>query len=100
MPRFTSSGDKPMKRELILGTLIARGGLTLTAGAVQQQQAQPMTVEVEKLKGNVFVLRGGGGNTAVFVGADGVTLVDTKNPGWGQPILAKLKELTPKPVVR
>jgi glyoxylase-like metal-dependent hydrolase (beta-lactamase superfamily II) len=27
-----------------------------------------------------------------------VTVVDTKNPGWGQPILEKIKELTPKPV--
>ena len=41
---------------------------------------------------------GGGGNTAVFVTANGVTVVDTKNPGWGQPILDKIKELTPKPV--
>ena len=32
--------------------------------------------------------------------ADGVTVVDTKNPGWGQPILDKIKELTNKPVVR
>ena len=42
--------------------------------------------------------RGGGGNTAVFVTADGVTVVDAKNPGWGQPILDKIKELSPKPV--
>jgi glyoxylase-like metal-dependent hydrolase (beta-lactamase superfamily II) len=90
-----------MKRELILGALIAMGGLTLAAGAAQQpQQPQQMNVEVEKLKDNVFVLRGGGGNTTVFVGADGVTVVDTKNPGWGQPILARIKEITPKPVVR
>jgi glyoxylase-like metal-dependent hydrolase (beta-lactamase superfamily II) len=46
------------------------------------------------------VLRGtdGGGNTAVFVMANGVAVVDAKNPGWGAPILAKIKELTPKPV--
>ena len=34
----------------------------------------------------------------MFVAADGVVVVDTKNPGWGQPILDKIKELTPKPV--
>jgi glyoxylase-like metal-dependent hydrolase (beta-lactamase superfamily II) len=44
------------------------------------------------------MLTGGGGNTAVFVGASGVVVVDTKNPGWGQPILDKIKELTPKPI--
>ena len=41
---------------------------------------------------------GGGGNTAVFVRTDGITVVDTKNPGWGQPILDKIKELSSKPI--
>jgi glyoxylase-like metal-dependent hydrolase (beta-lactamase superfamily II) len=41
---------------------------------------------------------GGGGNTAVFIGANSITVVDTKNPGWGQPILDRIKELTPKPI--
>ena len=44
------------------------------------------------------MLVGGGGNTGVFIGANGVTVVDTKNPGYGTPILNKIKELTPKPV--
>ena len=88
-----------MTRQLVLGTLLAVGTLSVAIAAAQQQQA-PMVVEVEKLKDNVFVLRGGGGNTTVFIQANGVTIVDTKNPGWGQPILAKIKELTPKPVVR
>ena len=42
----------------------------------------------------------GGGNTAVFIRSDGITLVDTKNPGWGQPILDKVKELSNKPVTQ
>jgi glyoxylase-like metal-dependent hydrolase (beta-lactamase superfamily II) len=62
------------------------------------QPQGPRVVEVEKLKENLFVLRGGGGNTAVFVQGNGVTVVDTKNPGWGQPILDKIKELTNKPI--
>ena len=58
-------------------------------------------VDVEKINDSLYVLRasnGGGGNTAVLVMANGVAVVDAKNPGWGQPILAKIKELTPKPV--
>ncbi len=89
-----------MRREVVLGTLIAIGGLTLAAAAAQQPAPAPMVVEVDKLKDNLFVLRGGGGNTTVFVGADGVTVVDTKNPGWGQPVLARIREITNKPVVR
>jgi glyoxylase-like metal-dependent hydrolase (beta-lactamase superfamily II) len=57
-----------------------------------------MVVTVEKLKDNLFVLKGGGGNTAVFVQANGITVVDTKNPGWGKPILAEIQKLSQKPV--
>jgi glyoxylase-like metal-dependent hydrolase (beta-lactamase superfamily II) len=73
---------------------------TLGVLRAQQPADAPKVVEVEKVKDNLFVLRGGGGNTAVFVTADGVTVVDAKNPGWGTPILQKIRELTPKPVTR
>ena len=91
-----------MKRTTVLGTLILVGGLTIAVGAAQQPPPQPSVdnLTVEKVKDNLFVLRGGGGNTAVFVTATGVTLVDTKNPGWGQPLLDKVKTLTDKPVTR
>jgi len=83
--------------------LIGVGTLSLAVTAAQQptgggQQQSTKIIEVEKLKENLFVLKGGGGNTAVFVGTNGVIVVDTKNPGWGQPVLDKIKELTSKPV--
>ena len=88
-----------MKRALVLSALILVGGLSLAAYQPPQQQGPPV-VTVEKVKDNLWVLRGdgGGGNTAVFATADGVVVVDAKNPGWGKPILDKIKELTPKPV--
>ena len=85
-----------MRRGLVLGTLLMFG--TLVAAGAQQPADAPKVVEVEKVKDNLFVLRGGGGNTAVFVTAAGVTVVDAKNPGWGTPILEKIKTLTSKPV--
>src|SRR6476660_6407369 len=87
-----------MRRALVLGVLIGVGALSLAAAAYQAQPQGPRVVEVEKLKDNLFMLKGGGGNTAVFVTASGVVVVDTKNPGWGQPILDKIKEITDKPV--
>jgi cyclase len=87
-----------MSRGSLLSLLIAAGAASMTAAAYQQPAPASRVVEVEKLKDNLYVLRGGGGNTAVFVQAEGVTVVDTKNPGWGQPLLAKIKELTDKPV--
>jgi glyoxylase-like metal-dependent hydrolase (beta-lactamase superfamily II) len=89
-----------MKRRNVLGIVLSMGAMSVAIGAYQQPAGgeKPRVVEVEKLKDNLFVLRGGGGNTAVFVQTKGVTVVDTKNPGWGQPILDKIKELTNLPV--
>ena len=89
-----------MRRQIALGALVVVGVLTMAVGAAQQPPPTPSAdaLTVEKVKDNLFVLRGGGGNTAVFVTATGVTLVDTKNPGWGQPLLEKVKTITSKPV--
>ena len=92
-----------MRRQIVLGALLVFGALSLTAAAFQQPPApSAAAIEVEKLSDNLFVLKaltsGGGGNTMVFVTANGVTVVDTKNPGWGQPLLDKIKTLTNKPV--
>lgn len=85
-----------MKRIVVLTALIAAGAATYVVA--QQGGQKPMEVEVEKLKDNLFILKGGGGNTTVFVQSNGITVVDTKNPGWGAPILAKIKELSPKTI--
>ena len=88
-----------MRRAIVLGALVTIGAFSLTVGAYQQGgQSAPKVVTVDKIKDNLFVLKGGGGNTAVFVTANGVVVVDTKLAGWGQPILSKIGELTPKPV--
>ncbi|MBZ5557156.1 MAG: MBL fold metallo-hydrolase [Acidobacteriia bacterium] len=88
-----------MKRLYVLGMLIAIGAASIGVRAYQQPaQNAPKVIDVDKVKDNLFVLKGGGGNTAVFVTATGVVVVDAKNPGWGQPILDKIKTLTNKPV--
>ena len=86
-----------MRRAVVLGVLLAFGALAAVKAQPPAANA-PKVVEVEKVKDNLWVLRGGGGNTAVFATTVGVTIVDAKNPGWGQPILDKVKELTPKPI--
>ena len=89
-----------MRRMFVLGTLLAIG-LPLTVAAVQQPpagQQGPRVVEVEKLKDNLYVAKGGGGNSSVFVTANGVVVVDTKNPGWGQPLLDGIKKVTDRAV--
>jgi glyoxylase-like metal-dependent hydrolase (beta-lactamase superfamily II) len=96
-----------MSRRIVLSAVLIVGVLSIAAGAWQQPArggggltATPSVdaLQVEKLAENLFVLRGGGGNTAAFVSSTGVVLVDTKVSGWGQSILAKLKTLTDKPI--
>jgi len=79
---------------------MAVGALTMTVAALQQPAAPPapMVIDVDKLTDNLYVMKGGGGNSAVFITANGVTVVDTKLPGWGQPLLDKIRTVTNKPV--
>jgi glyoxylase-like metal-dependent hydrolase (beta-lactamase superfamily II) len=92
-----------MRRLIILGGLLVVGALSLSARALQQPTGPAASaIAVAKLADNLFVLNalaaGAGGNTSMFVTANGVVLVDTKNPGWGQPLLDKIRTLTDKPV--
>ncbi len=90
-----------MKRQAVLSGLVVFGALSLAVGA-QAPKPAASAIKVQKLKDNLFVLNalagGGGGNTSVFIAATGVVVVDTKNPGWGQPLLEVIKTLTSKPV--
>src|SRR5437867_1068972 len=99
-------------RILVLAALMAIGALSMAATSYQQPPAPPpgpRVVDIQKLKDNLYVLTTStpgnaatfsGGNVAVFITDDGVTLVDTKLAGWGQAILDKLKTVTNKPVTR
>ena len=89
-----------MRRMIVLGALLAVG-LSITVAAVQQPpagQQAPRIVEVDKLKDNLYVAKGGGGNSSIFITAGGVVVVDTKNPGWGQPLLDAIRKVTDKRV--
>ena len=88
-----------MSRALSLTALLVVGAVAAAVGAAcQARPAQTLVVEVDKISGNLYVLRGGGGNTAAFITASGVVLVDTKVPGWGNAVLEKVKTLTSQPV--
>jgi cyclase len=87
-----------VRRLVVLVGLVVVGALSMAAAQAPEPAAR--VIEVERLRDNLFVLRGtgSGGNTAVFVGSAGVVVVDTKIPGWGPTLLAKIKKLTPKPI--
>ena len=83
-----------MRRAVVLGVLIAVG----VVAALGRPVAQGNVAEIEQVKDNLYMITGGGGNTAAFVTDDGVVVVDTKNPGWGDAILDKIRTVTDKPV--
>ena len=85
-----------MRRVIVLGALLACGALSIAVKAWQTPAQNVATIE--KVKDNLYVVKGGGGNSAVFITSGGVVLVDAKNPGWGQTILTQIKTVTDKPV--
>jgi cyclase len=88
-----------MQRAGLLGALIAIGILSIAISAFQHApRGDDKTVTLQKIKDNLYLASGGGGNSAILVTDLGVVIVDTKLPGWGQPLLAKIRTVTDKPV--
>ena len=101
-----------MKRLTILIALVAAGVFSIAASGYQQPSqglpaAARAATQIEKVKDNLYMITGAdptnresfsGGNTGVFITANGVVVVDTKLAGWGQVILDKIKTVTNKPV--
>ena len=91
-----------MKRGIILGVLLVGGGFSLAAAGFQAPAGRgpqgPNVAEIEKVNDRLYMITGGGGNTAAFITDTGVVLVDTKLAGWGQAIMDKVKSVTNKPI--
>jgi cyclase len=107
-----------MKRVYVLGAIVIAGVLATAAadlvaqapqgpGAPGQPQGpgrgggrgpQPPISSIDKITNNLYFIQNQGGNTAVFITANGVVLVDTKNPNNGQAILDQVKTVTDKTV--
>ena len=99
-----------MRRGITLAVIMAVGALVATVAARQQPNRGAIDdAQIERVKGNLYVIKGNtpvdrsvfsGGNVGVFVIDEGVTVVDTKLPGWGPTLLERIREVTDKPVVR
>jgi cyclase len=87
-----------MQRIVVLLCLLTAGAVSMIF-AQQQQQQRPPNLEIQKVKDNLYVITGGGGNTAAFITEKGVAVIDTKIPGLGPQILEKVKSVTDKPVI-
>jgi glyoxylase-like metal-dependent hydrolase (beta-lactamase superfamily II) len=82
------------------GLVVCIVGLAVAAGVARAQrpdQFEPVG-PIQKVRNNLFVIPGQGGNTAVFVTRRGVVLVDTKLTGNGQAILDRVASVSDVPV--
>jgi glyoxylase-like metal-dependent hydrolase (beta-lactamase superfamily II) len=97
-----------MKRVLALGVLVVVGGWSMAVAGFQGApagqgrggrgpQAAPVA-QIQSIRDNLYLITGGGGNTAAYVTDAGVVLVDTKLANWGQAILDQVRTVTDKPV--
>jgi cyclase len=100
------------RRPAVLAAIVVFGTLSIVVSARQAMPQGPTAAAlkvttIEKVKDNLYVITGSsissmdefsGGNTAVLVTDKGVVLVDTKLPGWGKPILDRIKTVTDKPI--
>ena len=94
-----------MRRSRCLAALTLLG-VFLTVGAFDARQPRPEIAEMQEIADNLYVLLNDpdsqslqtGGNTAVFLTATGVVLVDTKLAGYGPDILELVRSVTDRPV--
>jgi cyclase len=87
-----------MARRRLLPAIVVVGLAVAGAAAQQQRPRIPPTGTIKKVRDNLYVIPGAGGNTTVFVTQGGVVLVDTKLPNNGEPILNQVRTVTDKPV--
>ena len=70
----------------------------VTTAALAQAPSQAPFV-THQLKSNIYWVEGGGGNSTVIVGTNGVIVVDAKTTkAGGQELLDDIAKITPKPV--
>jgi cyclase len=85
-----------MKRLALVMVLVSV--FVLHATWVVWTQAPRPTFRAEKVKGDVYMISGAGGNVAAYVTSDGVVLVDDMYDRNHDDILAQVKQLTDRPI--
>jgi cyclase len=84
-----------MHTKSLIGALL----LTSRAAAAAAQQAPPALTVHTLTPGAVYWIEGGGGNTGVIVGQNGVIVVDSKTTAdAGRQVVDDIAALTPKPI--
>ena len=74
-------------------TIVTIAALVAVAVLPAQAQQAPAGIEVLRVRGNVYVLFGAGGNVVASVGQDGVLMVDTGAADKADAVLAAIRQV-------
>jgi cyclase len=91
-------GSLMANKRLLMALVVAILAVAGAAAAELQRPRIPPTGTIRKVRDNLYVIPGAGGNTTVFVTESGVVLVDTKLANNGEAILNQVRSVTGKPV--
>jgi cyclase len=87
-----------MTRARLLAAIIVVGFAVASVAAQQQRPRIPPTGTIKKVRDNLYVIPGQGGNTTVFVTQAGIVLVDTKLANNGGAILGQVRTVSGRAV--
>jgi glyoxylase-like metal-dependent hydrolase (beta-lactamase superfamily II) len=89
-----------MTRVTVLSALVVGSALSVAPAGYQGPPREGKTVQMQTLnvRDILYVVKGGGGNTMALMRDEGAVLIDTKLPGWGQPIRDAVAAVSDKPV--
>ena len=87
-------------RGVMVAAAVATGAALAVAGraVAQQQNFDNVQIDTVKVRDNVYMLVGAGGNTTVFTGDDGILVVDTQFAPLSAKLLAAIRAISPAPI--
>jgi glyoxylase-like metal-dependent hydrolase (beta-lactamase superfamily II) len=87
-----------MRRWGLLAAIVLVGFTVAGVAAQQERPRIPPTGAIQKVRDNLYVIPGQGGNTTVFVTRAGIVLVDTKLANNGEAILSQVRTVSGRAV--
>ncbi|HVQ15566.1 MAG TPA: MBL fold metallo-hydrolase [Vicinamibacterales bacterium] len=87
-----------MRRARLLAAIVVVGFTVASVAAQQQRPRIPPTGAIKKVRDNLYVIPGAGGNTTVFVTQTGIVLVDTKLANNGEAIMSQVRTVSGRAV--
>jgi glyoxylase-like metal-dependent hydrolase (beta-lactamase superfamily II) len=84
---------------MVAAAVVTGAALAVAGRAVaQQQDFDKVVIDTVKVRDNVYMLVGAGGNTTVFTGDEGILVVDTQFAPLSTKILAAIRAISDGPI--